>query len=69
MLNGARLPPRFWGEGLNYLRHVIVRSPSSSIPPGTTPYEMAHKRWFDYSPLRVFGCRALVHGDGLIRIK
>jgi transposase InsO family protein len=54
MLNGARLPTRFWGKGLNYLRHVIVRSPSSSIPPGTTPYEMVHKRKPDYSPLRVF---------------
>jgi hypothetical protein len=61
MLNGAHLPARFWGEGLNYLRHVIVRSPSSSIPPGTTPYEMVHKRKPDYSPLRVFGCRAWAH--------
>jgi hypothetical protein len=60
-LNGAHLPARFWGEGLNYLRYVIVRSPSSSIPAGTTPYEMAHKRKPDYSPLRVFGCRAWVH--------
>jgi hypothetical protein len=61
MLNGARLPARFWGEGLNYLRHVIVRSPSSSIPPGTTPYKMVHKRKPNYSPLRVFGCRAWAH--------
>jgi transposase InsO family protein len=61
MLNGARLPARFWGEGLNYLRHVIVRSPSSSIPAGTTPYEMVHKRKPDYLPLRVFGCRAWAH--------
>jgi hypothetical protein len=61
MLNGARLPARFWGKGLNYLRHVIVRSPLSSIPAGTTPYEMVHKRKPDYSPLRVFGCRAWAH--------
>jgi transposase InsO family protein len=61
MLNRARLPARFWGEGLNYLRHVIVHSPSSSIPAGTTPYEMVHKRKPDYSPLRVFGCRAWAH--------
>jgi hypothetical protein len=61
MLNSARLPAQLWGEGLNYLRHVIVRSPSSSIPPGTTPYEMVHKRKPDYSPLRVFGCRAWAH--------
>jgi hypothetical protein len=57
----ARLPVRFWGEGLSYLRHVIVRSPSSSIPTDTTPYEMAHKRKPDYSPLLVVGCRACVH--------
>jgi hypothetical protein len=61
MLNGTRLPVRFWGEGLNYLRHVIVRSPSSSIPAGTTPYEMVHKRKPNYSPLRVFGCHAWTH--------
>jgi transposase InsO family protein len=59
MLNGARLPARFCGEGLN--RHVIVRSPSTSIPAGTTPYEMVHKRKPDYSALRVFGCRAWAH--------
>jgi hypothetical protein len=41
MLSGAHLPARFWGKGLNYLHHVIVHSPSSLIPLGTTPYEMA----------------------------
>jgi hypothetical protein len=61
MLNGTRLPARFWGEGLNYLRHVIVRSLSSAIPTGTTPYEMVHKRKPNYSPLRMFGCRAWAH--------
>jgi transposase InsO family protein len=61
MLNSARLPARFWGEGLNYLRHIIVRSPPTSIPAGTTPYEMVHKRKPDYSPLRVFGCCAWAH--------
>jgi transposase InsO family protein len=61
MLNGARLPACFWGEGLNNLRHIIVRSSSTSIPAGTTPYEMVHKRKPDYSPLCVFSCRAWVH--------
>jgi transposase InsO family protein len=60
-LNGARPPVRFRGEDLNYLRHIIVRSPSSSIPAGTTPYEMVHKRKPDYSSLRVFSCRAWAH--------
>jgi transposase InsO family protein len=61
MLNSARLPVRFWGEGLNYLRHVIVCSPSSLIPAGTTPYKMVHKCKPDYSPLHVFGCCAWAH--------
>jgi hypothetical protein len=61
MLNGARLPALFWGEGLNYLCHVIVRSLSGSIPPGTTPYEMVHKHKPNYSPLCVFGCRTWAH--------
>jgi hypothetical protein len=61
MLNGACLPTRFWGDGLNYLCHIIVRSLSSLIPAGTTLYEMVHKRKPDYLPLRVFGCRAWAH--------
>jgi transposase InsO family protein len=51
MLNGTRLPARFWGEGLSYLRHIILRIPSSLIPAGTTPYKMVHKHKPDYSPL------------------
>jgi hypothetical protein len=43
MPNGTRLLAHFWGEGLNYLRHVIVCSPSSLIPTGMTPREMVHK--------------------------
>jgi hypothetical protein len=61
MLNGVRLPALFEGKGFNYLRHIIVRSSSSSIPTGTTPYEMVHKRKPDYSPLRVFDCCAWAH--------
>jgi hypothetical protein len=61
MLNGAHLPARFWGEGLNYLRHVIVCSPLSSIPTGTTPYKMVHKRKPNYLTLRMFSCCAWAH--------
>jgi hypothetical protein len=61
MLDGMRLPARFWGEGLNYLRHVIVCNPSSWIPMGTTPYKMVHKRKPDYSPLRMLSCHVWVH--------
>jgi hypothetical protein len=38
MLNSVCLPTHVWGKGLNYLRHVIVRSPSSSIPTSRTPW-------------------------------
>jgi hypothetical protein len=61
MLNSTHLPARFWGGGLNYLHHVIVRSPSSSVPTGTTPYEMVHKCKPDHSPLRVFSCSTWAH--------
>jgi hypothetical protein len=61
MINSAHLPARFWGEGLNYLCHIMVRSPFSLIPTGTPPYKMVHKRKPDHSPLRVFGCHAWVH--------
>jgi transposase InsO family protein len=61
MLNGARLPIRFWGEALYTYGRLLNMTPSSAIPPDTTPYEMAHKRKPDYSTLRVFGCRAWAH--------
>jgi hypothetical protein len=61
MLNGARLPIRFWGEALYTYGRLLNMTPSSAIPPDTTPYEMVHKRKPDYSTLRVFGCRAWAH--------
>jgi hypothetical protein len=61
MLNGARLPTRFWGEALYTYGRLLNMTPLSAIPPDTTPYEMAHKRKPDYSTLRVFGCRAWAH--------
>jgi hypothetical protein len=61
MLNGARLPIRFWGKALYTYGCLLNMTPSSAIPPDTTPYEMAHKRKPDYSTLRIFGCRAWAH--------
>jgi hypothetical protein len=61
MLNGARLPTRFWGEALYTYGHLLNMTPLSAIPPDTTPYEMAHKRKPDYSTLHIFGCRAWAH--------
>jgi hypothetical protein len=57
----VRACPCTSGARLNYLGHIIVRSPSSPIPTGTTPYKMVHKGKPDYSPLRVFGCRPWAH--------
>jgi hypothetical protein len=61
MLNGARLPARFWGEGLNYLCHIIVHGPLGLVTMGTTPYKMVHKCKPDYLPLRMLGCHVWVH--------
>jgi hypothetical protein len=61
MLNGARLPTRFWGEALYTYSRLLNMIPSAAIPAGTTPFEMANKRKPDYSTLRVFGCRAWAH--------
>jgi hypothetical protein len=61
MLISAHLPAHFWGKGLTYLRHIIVCSPLASILTGTTPYKMVHRCKPNYSPLRVFGCRAWAH--------
>jgi hypothetical protein len=61
MLNSARLPICFWGKVLYTYGRLLNMTPSSAIPPDTTPYKMAHKRKPDYSTLRVFGCRAWAH--------
>jgi hypothetical protein len=61
MLNGARLPTRFWGEALYTYSRLLNMIPSAAIPAGTTPFEMANKRKPDYSTLRVFGCCAWAH--------
>jgi transposase InsO family protein len=42
MLNGARLPTRFWGEALYTYGRLLNMTPSSAIPPNTTPYERGH---------------------------
>jgi hypothetical protein len=61
MLNGAHLPTCFWGKVLYTYGCLLNMTPSSTIPPDTTPYEMVHKRKPDYSTLHVFGCCAWVH--------
>jgi hypothetical protein len=61
MLNGARLPTRFWGEALYTYSHLLNMILSAAIPAGMTLFEMANKCKPDYSTLRVFGCRAWAH--------
>jgi hypothetical protein len=61
MLNGARLPIRFWGKALYTYGRLLNMMPLSAIPPDTMPYEMAHKRKPNYSTLRVFGCCTWAH--------
>jgi hypothetical protein len=61
MLNGARLPIRFWGKALYMYGCLLNMMPLSAILPNTMPYKMAHKRKPDYLTLCVFGCRAWAH--------
>jgi hypothetical protein len=48
MLNSAHLPTCFWGKALYTYSCLLNTTPSSAIPPDTTPYEMAHKHKLDY---------------------
>jgi hypothetical protein len=61
MLNGARLPTRFWGEALYTYSRLLNMIPSAAIPAGTTPFKMVNKHKPDYSTLHVFGCCAWAH--------
>lgn len=56
MMNGCKLPKKYWPEAVvhaNYLRNL---SPVNSLR--TTPFEAATGKIPDLSHLRVFGCKA-----------
>ncbi|KAJ2921133.1 hypothetical protein H1R20_g15960, partial [Candolleomyces eurysporus] len=47
----------FWGWAVKFSQHVRNRLTTSTLPPGTTPYEALLGMKLDLSGLRVFGCR------------
>ncbi|KAJ2929097.1 hypothetical protein H1R20_g8001, partial [Candolleomyces eurysporus] len=47
----------FWGWAVKFSQHVRNRLTTSTLPPGTTPYEALLGVKPDLSGLRVFGCR------------
>ena len=61
MLSQSGLSKAFWGEALNYARHLVNRLPTAVLD-GKTPMEV----WSgvpvtDYDQLRIFGCPAYFH--------
>ena len=61
MLCDSGVPKSFWGEAVATAVYVRNRSPSTSIPSNTTPYELWSGRQPIVRHLRVFGCDAFAH--------
>lgn len=60
MLQDAGLPHRFWGEALATYAILHNVCPSKATP-GSTPFQLYHKRKPNLDNMRVFGCKAYVH--------
>ena len=60
MLSHAKLPRSYWGEAARTACYLINRSPSAPLE-GKAPEEVWMQRLINYSHLRVFGCKAMVH--------
>jgi hypothetical protein len=57
LLADAKLPLSFWGDAALTVQYLRNRLPTSTLPPGTTPYEIMHGTKPDLSHLRVWGCQ------------
>lgn len=57
MLNGAGAAPNLWGEAALCAGYLWQYTPSSTLPCGVTPFELASKSKPDLSHLRVWGSR------------
>ena len=57
LLADAKLPPSFWGDAALTCQYLRNRLPTSTLPYGTTPYEVMHRTKPDLSHLRVWGCQ------------
>ncbi len=57
---GAGVPENRWDEFYNTACYLYNRTPSSSLPPGKTPYELFYGSPPKVDHLREIGCRAFV---------
>ena len=57
LLADAKLPLSFWGDAALTTQYLHNRLPTSTLPTGTTPYEVMHGVKPDLSRLRVWGCQ------------
>ncbi|KAJ3486618.1 hypothetical protein NLJ89_g11795 [Agrocybe chaxingu] len=60
LLADSGLPASFWGDAVLTTQYLRNRLPTSTLPAGTTPYEVLFGRKPDLSHLRVWGCRCFV---------
>eukprot|EP00052_Salpingoeca_macrocollata_P022116 m.191253 g.191253 ORF g.191253 m.191253 type:complete len:1065 (-) comp21721_c0_seq12:767-3961(-) len=68
MLIAAGLDDSFWAVALQHAAFVRNVSPSAPLG-GKTPYSIINGHNFDYSKLRVFGCKAVLHVESARRTK
>ena len=57
MIAAVGAPMNLWGEAALTAAYLWNRTPSRTLPPGVTPFEMVHGRKPDISHLRVWGSR------------
>ncbi|KAJ2935889.1 hypothetical protein H1R20_g1205, partial [Candolleomyces eurysporus] len=57
MLGESLLPQSFFGDAVLTAQYLLNRLPTTTLPPGVTPYEALFGKKPDLSRLRVFGCR------------
>ena len=60
MLSHAKLPRSYWGEAARTAYYLINKSPSGPLE-GKAPEEVWMQRPINYSHIRVFGCKSMVH--------
>jgi Reverse transcriptase (RNA-dependent DNA polymerase) len=69
LIADAKLPPSFWGDAALTYQYLHNRVPTSTLPYGTTPYEVMNHAKPDLSHLRVWGCQCFPAIPPELRIK
>ena len=57
LLADAKLPMMFWGDAVLTVQYLCNHLPTSTLPPGITPYEIMQGQKPDLSHLCVWGCQ------------